>query len=124
MSESTSNLVRWMRVDPDGRYRYTAERLQKTENVVEKYKKKLEESAGLRREFKVSIPISLALVSADGQKLEEENLALIESNSALEADLKKTGSKGIVENTKSQLSALEKQITEQTNEVRPSPYIS
>jgi len=37
----------------DGRYRYTAERLQKTENVVEKYKKKLEESAGLRREFKV-----------------------------------------------------------------------
>jgi len=124
MSESTLNLVRWMRVDPDGRYRYTAERLQKTENVVEKYKKKLEESAGLRREFKVSIPISLALVSADGQKLEEENLALIESNSALEADLKKTGSKGIVENTKSQLSALEKQITEQTNEVRPSPYIS
>jgi hypothetical protein len=42
-----------MRVNPDGRYRYTAERLQKTENVVEKYKKKLEESAGLRREFKV-----------------------------------------------------------------------
>jgi len=37
----------------DDRYRYTAERLQKTENVVEKYKKKLEESAGLRREFKV-----------------------------------------------------------------------
>jgi len=36
------------------RYRYTADRLQKTENVVEKYKKKLEESAGLRREFKVS----------------------------------------------------------------------
>ena len=122
MSESTLNLVRTRRVNPDGRYRYTAERLQKTENVVEKYKKKLEESAGLRREFKVSIPISLALVSADGQKLEEENLALIESNSALEAELKKTGgSKGAIENNKAQLSALEKQVTEQTNEVRPAP---
>jgi protein HOOK3 len=110
-----------VRMDPDGRYRYTAERLQKTENVVEKYKKKLEESAGLRREFKVSILISLALVSADGQKLEEENLALTESKAALEAELKKTGSKGVAENTKSQLSALEKQITEQTNEVRPDP---
>jgi protein HOOK3 len=108
----------------DGRYRYTAERLQKTENVVEKYKKKLEESAGLRREFKVSILISLALVSADGQKLEEENLALTESNAALEAELKKTGSKGVAENTKSQLSALEKQVTEQTNEVRPRPCTS
>jgi len=52
MSESTSNLLRSIRVDPDVRYRYTAERLQKTENVIEKYKKKLEESAGLRREFK------------------------------------------------------------------------
>ena len=124
MSESSSSPVRLMGVDPDGRYRYTAERLQKTENVVEKYKKKLEESAGLRREFKVSIPISLALVSADGQKLEEENLALIESNSALEADLKKTGSKGIVENARSQLSALEKQVAVQTNEVSARPYIS
>jgi hypothetical protein len=53
MSELHCSLVRSMRVNPDGRYRYTAERLQKTENVVEKYKKKLEESAGLRREFKV-----------------------------------------------------------------------
>jgi protein HOOK3 len=121
MSESNSSSVVSVRSETDDRYRYTAERLQKTENVVEKYKKKLEESAGLRREFKVSILISLALVSADGQKLEEENLALIESNSSLEAELKKTGSKGVAENTKSQLAALEKQVTEQTNEVRPVP---
>jgi hypothetical protein len=60
-------------------------------------------------------------MQADCQKLEEENLALIESNSALEAELKKTGFKGVAENTKSQLSALEKQVTEQTNEVRPYP---
>jgi len=122
MSESTLNLVRTRRVNPDGRYRYTAERLQKTENVVEKYKKKLEESAGLRREFKVFTLSWVIQVKADDQILEEENLALIESNSALEAELKKTGgSKGAVENTKPQLAALEKQVTEQTNEVRPAP---
>jgi hypothetical protein len=57
---------------------------------------------------------------ANWQKLEEENLALIESKSSLEAALKKTGSNGIAENTKSQLAALEKQVTEQTNEVRPA----
>jgi len=56
--------------------------------------------------------------------LEEENLALIESNSSLEAELKKTGSKGIVENARSQLSALEKQVAVQTNEVSARPYIS
>jgi hypothetical protein len=53
MSESNSSSVVSVRSETDCRYRYTAERLQKTENVVEKYKKKLEESAGLRREFKV-----------------------------------------------------------------------
>jgi hypothetical protein len=61
-------------------------------------------------------------MQADRQKLEEENLALIESNSSLEAELKKTGgSKGVVENTKSQFPALEKRIAELTNEVRPRP---
>jgi hypothetical protein len=60
-------------------------------------------------------------LQANLQKLEEENLALIESKSSLEAELKKTGSKGVVENTKSQFSALEKQVTEQTNEVRAVP---
>ncbi|KAG2229530.1 hypothetical protein INT48_006921 [Thamnidium elegans] len=33
-------------------YRHTAEKLQKAENVIEKYKKKLEESANLRKEVK------------------------------------------------------------------------
>lgn len=39
------------------RYRHAADKLQKTENVMEKYKKKLEESADLRRTVKVRIPI-------------------------------------------------------------------
>jgi hypothetical protein len=36
-----------------GRFRYTAERLRKSENVIEKYRKKLEDSAGLRKELRV-----------------------------------------------------------------------
>lgn len=34
-------------------YRHAAEKAKKTENVIEKYKKKLEESADLRRNIKV-----------------------------------------------------------------------
>lgn len=37
------------------RYRHAADKLQKTENVMEKYKKKLEESADLRRRIKVHL---------------------------------------------------------------------
>lgn len=36
------------------RYRHTADKLQKTENVMEKYKKKLQEGADLRQRVKVS----------------------------------------------------------------------
>lgn len=35
------------------RHRHLAERLQKNENVIEKYKKKLDESTSLRRDYKV-----------------------------------------------------------------------
>jgi len=38
------------------RYRHAVNKLQRTENVIEKYKKKLENSAVLRREMKVSLP--------------------------------------------------------------------
>lgn len=34
-------------------YRHAAEKLNKTENVMEKYKKKLEESAEMRKKVKV-----------------------------------------------------------------------
>ena len=36
------------------RYRHAADKLQKTENVMEKYKKKLQEGADLRQHVKVS----------------------------------------------------------------------
>lgn len=38
-----------------GRYRHAADKLQKTENVMEKYKKKLQEGADLRQRVKVHI---------------------------------------------------------------------
>ena len=43
------------------RYRHTADRLQKNENVIEKYRKKLEDSAGMRRELRVCSNVSLHL---------------------------------------------------------------
>ena len=42
------------------RYRHAADKLQKTENVMEKYKKKLQEGADLRQHVKVS-PLALRL---------------------------------------------------------------
>lgn len=43
------------------RYRHAADRLQKTENVMEKYKKKLQESADLRQHVKVRRSLSDAI---------------------------------------------------------------
>jgi len=45
------------------RYRHAADRLQKTENVMEKYKKKLQESADLRQHVKVRQLLSGVLIS-------------------------------------------------------------
>lgn len=39
------------------RYRHAADKLQKTENVMEKYKKKLQEGADLRQHVRVSIQV-------------------------------------------------------------------
>ncbi|WWC90743.1 uncharacterized protein L201_005680 [Kwoniella dendrophila CBS 6074] len=84
-------------------YQHAVERLKKSENVIEKYKKKLEDSAGLRRELR---------------NLEEENNQLVNINSSLEADLKKAGSsKGLVDNYKSQVEALEKKSNEQATQI-------
>lgn len=49
------------RYSPNGRYRHAADKLQKTENVMEKYKKKLQESADLRQHVKVSIRLSVSV---------------------------------------------------------------
>ncbi|WVO17785.1 hypothetical protein L204_105483 [Cryptococcus depauperatus] len=84
-------------------YRHTSERLRKSENVIEKYRKKLEESASLRREFR---------------DLEEENASLVNTNSNLEAELKKANSsKTLLDNYKAQISSLEKQTVQQVTEI-------
>nr|XP_018261439.1 uncharacterized protein I303_05877 [Kwoniella dejecticola CBS 10117]OBR83597.1 hypothetical protein I303_05877 [Kwoniella dejecticola CBS 10117] len=83
-------------------FKHAAERLKKSENVIEKYKKKLEDSAGLRREMR---------------NLEEENAQLINTNAALETDLRKAGSsKGLIDSYKSQIETLEKSSREQATQ--------
>lgn len=78
------------------------ERLHRSENVIEKYKKKLEDSAGVRKELR---------------QLEQENAALIDKNSALEVDLRKlSASRAMVDNYRAQVEALEKRVNEQAEE--------
>ncbi|WWC71606.1 uncharacterized protein I206_105564 [Kwoniella pini CBS 10737] len=80
-------------------YRHAADRLKKSENVIEKYKKKLEESAGLRRELR---------------NVEEENAQLVNTITSLEVDIKKAGSsKGLIDSYKTQIETLEKASGEQ-----------
>ncbi|ORY35634.1 HOOK protein-domain-containing protein [Naematelia encephala] len=84
-------------------YRHTAERLQKSENVIEKYKKKLEESAGLRRELR---------------SLEQENAALVDANANLEVELRKSGtSRTLADSHKAQISILESKADQQAAEI-------
>ncbi|WRT68359.1 uncharacterized protein IL334_005335 [Kwoniella shivajii] len=84
-------------------YKHAAERLKKSENVIEKYKKKLEESAGLRRELR---------------NLEDENSQLVNINTSLEADLQKAGSsKSLINIYKTQIESLEKKSIEQATQI-------
>ncbi|KIJ29889.1 hypothetical protein M422DRAFT_36799 [Sphaerobolus stellatus SS14] len=74
-------------------YRHAAEKLQKTENVMEKYKKKLEESADLRRSIKA---------------LEEQNASLVDKNAALEEEYRKVAAfRPLMESYKTQIADLE-----------------
>lgn len=99
------------------RYRHAADKLQRSENVIEKYKKKLEDSAGLRRELRVSW-----CVKSDGahrQSLEEENAALVNTNATLEADLKKAGgSKALADSYRAEVAALEEKANAQATQVQ------
>ncbi|KAH8108457.1 HOOK-domain-containing protein [Phellopilus nigrolimitatus] len=74
-------------------YRHAADKLQKTENVMEKYKKKLEESADLRRRIKA---------------LEEQNASLVDKNASLEEEYRKVSAfKPLLESYKYQIADLE-----------------
>lgn len=75
------------------RYRHAADKLQKTENVMEKYKKKLQESADLRQNLKA---------------LEKQNASLVDKNAALEDEYRKVAAfKPLMESYKAQILDLE-----------------
>ncbi|KAJ1966862.1 hypothetical protein H4R35_006878, partial [Dimargaris xerosporica] len=92
-------------------YKHAAEKLQKTEHVLEKYKKKLEESGDLRRQVKV---------------LEDQNKQLVGRNQTIEEEYRKVSQfKPLMDTYKEQLAALESknnlltlQHTEYEHEVR------
>lgn len=89
-------------------YRHTAEKLSKTENVMEKYKKKLEESADLRRRVK---------------GLEEQNAALVDTNASLESEFRKVASfKPLMESYKQQINELEGKHTARSKEITTLKY--
>ncbi|KAF9430536.1 hypothetical protein BGZ94_006331 [Podila epigama] len=83
-------------------YKHAIDRLQKTENVIEKYKKKLEEGADLRRQIKV---------------IEEQNQELLERNKEIEEEYRKVlAFKSLMESYKEQILTLESKNSELTKD--------
>ncbi|CAE6460999.1 unnamed protein product [Rhizoctonia solani] len=89
-------------------YRHAAEKLHKTENVMEKYKKKLEESADLRRTVK---------------GLEEQNATLVDKNAALEEENRKVAAyKPLMESYKTQISDLENKVSQRNKDIEGAKF--
>ena len=89
-------------------YRHAADKLQKTENVMEKYKKKLEESADLRRHVKA---------------LEEQNATLVDQNAALEEEYRRVSAfKPLMESYKNQITELETKNSSRAKETDALKY--
>ncbi|KAJ7445821.1 HOOK protein-domain-containing protein [Mycena galericulata] len=84
-------------------YRHAADKLQKTENVIEKYKKKLQESAELRQHVKA---------------LEKQNADLVDKNASLEEEYRKVSAfKPLMESYKNQIAELETKHSARTQEI-------
>ncbi|KAJ7470407.1 HOOK protein-domain-containing protein [Mycena latifolia] len=85
------------------RYRHAADKLQKTENVMEKYKKKLQEGADLRQHVKA---------------LEKQNADLVDKNASLEEEYRKVSAfKPLMESYKNQIAELETKHSARTQEI-------
>ncbi|KAH7889849.1 HOOK-domain-containing protein [Phlebopus sp. FC_14] len=85
------------------RYRHAADKLQKTENVMEKYKKKLQESADLRQHVK---------------SLERQNADLVDKNASLEEEYRKVAAfKPLMESYKNQIADLESKVSARSQEL-------
>ncbi|TFK42805.1 HOOK protein-domain-containing protein [Crucibulum laeve] len=84
-------------------YRHAADKLQKTENVMEKYKKKLQEGADLRQHVKA---------------LEKQNADLVDKNASLEEEYRKVAAfKPLMESYKNQIADLETKNSTRTQEI-------
>lgn len=89
-------------------YRHAADKLHKTENVMEKYKKKLEESADFRRHVKA---------------LEDQNATLVDKNAALEEEYRKVSAfKPLMESYKNQITELETKNSSRSQEIDKLNY--
>ncbi|CAG8597198.1 14253_t:CDS:10, partial [Funneliformis mosseae] len=89
-------------------YRHAADELRRKENVIDKYKKKLEEAADLRRNYKT---------------LEQENRTLAERNQAILEEYDKVACfKGLMENYKKQLDELQSEKIELVNQKNKFEY--
>jgi len=89
-------------------YRHAADKLQKTENVMEKYKKKLEESVDFRRHVKA---------------LEDQNATLVDKNAALEEEYRKVSAfKPLMESYKNQITELETKNSSRSKEIETLKY--
>lgn len=102
---------RFVLISKLSRYRHAADKFQKTENVMEKYKKKLEEGATLRKRIKVNQPLialHCILNNVMLQSLEDQNASLVDKNASLEEDYRKVSSyKPLMESYRTQISELE-----------------
>ncbi|KII88905.1 hypothetical protein PLICRDRAFT_175157 [Plicaturopsis crispa FD-325 SS-3] len=84
-------------------YRHAADKLQKTENVMEKYKKKLQEGADLRQHVK---------------SLEKQNADLVDKNASLEEEYRKVAAfKPLMESYKNQIAELETKNSSRSQEI-------
>ncbi|KAJ6618243.1 HOOK protein-domain-containing protein [Mycena sp. CBHHK59/15] len=84
-------------------YRHAADKLQKTENVMEKYKKKLQEGADLRQHVKA---------------LEKQNADLVDKNASLEEEYRKVSAfKPLMESYKNQIAELETKHSTRAQEI-------
>ncbi|CAO3609837.1 unnamed protein product [Cunninghamella echinulata] len=89
-------------------YRHAAEKLQKAENVIEKFKKKMEESADLKRQIKL---------------LDDQNHSLMERNQQIENEYRKVlAFKTLMDSYKDQVAMLETKNNELLREKNRMEY--
>jgi hypothetical protein len=89
--------------------------------VIEKYKKKLDDAAAVRRELKVSFYVDVdSEERLTTQNAEEENAHLLTLNNSLEDEVRKLGNGKADNGTyKDQLAVLDRKAAQQAADVSP-----